>query len=160
MKKKLLLLLLSIFALHCAVAQNKYDVNGDGIVKVELRQYTTNRSGDAETVMYYNYAADTKLLADVTKGESYFFLTEDPKGIQRAYELFAKADGSPPEEGDREIADKVFAWSDCPVLAGLEVEQSSLCNLYLGRRCFYGNGAEGHEADAVLWDALTKEAHR
>ena len=34
MKKKLLLLLLSIFALHCAVAQNKYDVNGDGIVNV------------------------------------------------------------------------------------------------------------------------------
>ena len=136
------------------------DVNGDGVVKVELRQYPMNRGGDAETAMYYNYATDTRLLADVTKGESYFFLTEDPKGIQRAYELFANADGSAPEEGDWDTEDKVFAWSACPVLSDLDLDQSALSDLYVGRRCFYGKDGVGREADDALWQAITKEAHR
>ncbi len=136
------------------------DVNGDGKVKIELRQYATNRNGDAETAAYYNYAADTRLLADVTKGESYFFLVEDPEGIQRAYELFANADGSAPEDGDWDVSEKVCAWADCPVLTELELDQTAAAGLYLGRRCFYGEEAGEHTADDAFWRILTKGAHR
>ena len=136
------------------------DVNGDGTVRVELRQYASNRSGDPGSAMYYNYAADTQLLADVTAGESYFFLVEDPKSFQRSYELLADADGSPPAEGDREVSDKVFAWNACPVLSGLEANPSALSGLYLGRRCFYGDEALGHEAEEAFWQLITKGARR
>lgn len=147
-------------ALEAGLAELGEDVNGDGTVRVELRQYTMPNSADAETAYYYNYAADTQFLADVTKGESYFFLTDDPEGVQRAYQLFANADGTPPDERDYEAADKVFAWADCPVLAGLDMDQTALSGLYLGRRCFYGKAAMGRETDDAFWQIITKGAKR
>lgn len=147
-------------SLETALAALGEDVNGDGRVTVELRQYATNHSGDTETAMYYNYAADVVLLADLTSSESYFFLVEDAESVQRAYQIFAKADGTPPEDGDSSVGDKVFRWSDCPVLSGLDVDQALLKGLYLGRRCFYDAAqAENREADAVLWEAITEGAH-
>ncbi len=135
------------------------DVNGDGKVTVELRQYIIRRSGDPETVMYYNYAENVVLLADINEAESYFFLAEDAAGLQKAYQIFARADGTPPEEGDVSVQDKVYRWSDCPALAGLAVEQSPLAGLSFGRRCFYDTEqSETREAAAELWEILTKGA--
>lgn len=137
------------------------DVNGDGRVTVELRQYAVKRGGDADTAMYYNYAADVTLMADMTTGESYFFIVEDPAGVQKAYQIFADADGTPPEEDDLDVAGKVFRWSDCPVLAGLAADQEALGELYIGRRYFYDEKqAKGQEASGVFWDVITKGAHR
>lgn len=148
-------------ALEEALAAVAEDVNGDGAVHVELRQFATNRSGEPETAMSYNSAANTQLMADLTVGDSYFFLVEDPQAVQRAYQIFAQADGTPPAEDDYEATDKVFRWGDCPVLAGLDVDQSAFENLYLGRRCFYDEKrAAQHEADAALWDVLTEGAAR
>lgn len=148
-------------ALEEALAAVGNDVNGDGAVHVELRQYATNRSGEPETAMYYNNAANTQLLADLTVGDSYFFLVEDPQAVQQAYQIFAQADGTPPAENDYEAMDKVLPWSGCPVLAGLDVDLSVFDGLYLGRRCFYDEKrASQHEADAVLWDVLTEGAVR
>lgn len=148
-------------SLEAGLAALGRDVNGDGQVTVELRQYATNRGGDAETALYYNYAADVVLIADITAAESYFFLVEDPAGVQAAYQIFAKADGSPPEDGDLAVDDKVFRWEDCPVLANLAADQEPLAGLYIGRRCFYNeNQAEGQEANDALWQAITKGAQR
>lgn len=147
-------------AFEAAIAVIGTDVNGDGTVKAELRQYLTQRSGDAETALYYNQAADTKLLADITKGDSYFFLTDDPKGLQRSYLILANADGSEPDEDDRDVSDKVFAWQNCPALAGLDVDQAAFSGLSLGRRWFTGKAADGHEADAAFWEVLTKGANQ
>ena len=47
-------------ALEEALAAVAEDVNGDGAVHVELRQYATNRSGEPETAMSYNSAANTQ----------------------------------------------------------------------------------------------------
>lgn len=116
------------------------DRNGDGQVKIELRQYALSRTGDAETSLYYNYAADTVLVADITAGESYFFLTETPDALQRAYEIFAAEDGTPAEKG--EIC--VYALKNVPE------------TLYIGRRCFYGDMAAGHEAEAALWAKIAE----
>ncbi len=136
------------------------DVNGDGTVKVTLNQYLTHRGGDAETALYFNQAADTKLLADVTKGDSYFFLTDDPKALQRDYQLLANADGSAPDEDDRDVSDKAFSWENCPVLAGLNLDPDVYFGLSLGRRWFSGNAANEHEADEAFWELLTKGATR
>ena len=132
------------------------DVNGDGKVTVELRRYTTRHSGDTETVLYYNQATDAKLIADVTAGESYFFLTDDPYDLQRSYLILANADGSEPDEDDRDVSDKTLKVSDCPALTELDAVFSGL---YLGRRWFSGKAINGHEADAALWDVLTKGAN-
>lgn len=147
-------------SMEAEIAKLGQDVNGDGKVTVELRQYLVNRSGDPETAMYYNYAGNVVLLADITEAESYFFLAEDAAGIQKAYQIFAQSDGTPPEEGDLSVQDKVYRWSDCPVLSGLAVEQSPLEGLSFGRRCFYDDKqAESRAANAALWEILTKGAH-
>jgi len=147
-------------AFEAALATLGTDRNGDGQVTVELRQYGTNRTGDPELALYYNYAADTQLLADVTKGESYFFIMEDPDAVQRAYQILANDDGTPPDEWDYAADSKVYAWHNCPALASLPIDQEAYSGLFLGRRCFYGSAANGHDGDAALWNVLTKGATR
>ncbi|MDE6259844.1 MAG: hypothetical protein K2M42_03125 [Oscillospiraceae bacterium] len=148
-------------ALERELAALGEDVNGDGRVTAEVREYATNRGGDAETALSYNYAADVVLIADITEAESYFFIVEDPAGVQSAYQIFAQADGTPPEEDDLRVDDKVFQWSDCPVLAGLAVDQEPLESLYIGRRCFYDEKqAKNQDANDSLWNVITKGARR
>ncbi len=148
-------------ALSEALATLGEDVNGDGKVKVELRQYAMDRGGDAETAMYYGYAADVVLMADLTEAESYFFLVEDPAGVQLSYQIFANDDGTPPADSDYEAMDKVYRWSDCPVLAGLDADQEALSGLYIVRRCFYDEKqAQAQGANDALWAVITKGAVR
>ena len=147
--------------LETALASLGEDVNGDGKVVVELRQYATNRSGDLETALYYNYASDTLLLADITSGDSRFFLVEDPLSVQLSYQIFAQADGTPPAEGDFEVADKVFLWSACPALSSLPLDQELFSGLSLGRRCFYEERPpQLQQADDAFWQLITKGAER
>lgn len=135
------------------------DVNGDGRVAVELRQYANDRSGDEETAIYYNSVANTKLMADLTAGDSYFLLVEDPQAVQRSLQIFARADGTPPAEDDYDAAGKVLRLSDCPALAGSLSDPELASSLWLGRRCFYDEKrASAHAADALLWDVLTEGA--
>lgn len=147
----------STAALEDALSAIGEDVNGDGKVVVELRQYATDRSGEAETALYYNSAANTQLLADITAGESYFFLVEDPQSVQRSYQIFANPDGTPPADGDYEAADKVFRLDELTAFAAPE----GLSGLYLGRRCFYDEKLAAEQAaNAAFWDVLTKGASR
>lgn len=143
-----------------ALASLGTDVNGDGVVKVTLHQYLTRQGGDAETALYFNQAADTMLLADMTRGDSYFYLTDDPKALQRSYMILANADGSEPDEDDIDVTDKVFTWENCPALAGLDLDPNAFYGLSLGRRWFSGKAANEHEADEAFWDLLTKGATR
>ncbi len=136
------------------------DVNGDGKVVVKLNQYPSNRSADAESSLYYGYAADTLVVADITKGDSYFFLTEDPDAVQRAYQILAKPDGSAPDEDDYFAEDKVFPWSFCPVLEALGLDEGVFSKLYLGRRYFAGTDAEKHPGDEAFWERITEGAKR
>ncbi len=142
-------------ALESALSALGEDVNGDGKVVAELRQYATDRSGDVETTLYYNSAANTQLLADITAGDSYFFLAEDPQSVQRSYQIFANLDGTPPADGDYEAADKVFRLGELPTLAELD----GLSDLYLGRRCYYDEKqAAAQTANEAFWKVLTEGA--
>lgn len=133
------------------------DVNGDGRVTVRLNQYPTARSGEAETAFYYNYAADSRLLADITAQDSYFFLMEDPRVVQRSYQILARWDGTPPAETDYGADDKAVLWTDCPALVALDIPEAR--GLYLGRRCFYEEKAAANQAqNDALWTILVKGA--
>lgn len=148
-------------ALERELAALGEDVNGDGRVTVEVRSYAIDRSGDEDTALYYNYAANVVLMADMTEAESYFFIVEDPASFQKAYQIFARADGSLPENGDLTVDDKVFQWSGCPVLAGLAMDQEPMEGLYIGRRCFYDQKqVEKQGANDAFWNAITKGAQR
>ena len=143
--------------IEAALASLGTDTNGDGKVKVELRQYALERSGDEDTAMLMNRATSMRLMGDLTAGESYFFLMEEPASFQYALGILANPDGSAPDMEDDSVEGKAFRWSDCPALTDLPVP-SAVSEWYLGRRHFRNNRAEGHEGEAALWELLTAGA--
>lgn len=149
------------------------DENGDGEVLVELHQYVLpDGDENAET----RYAASVQLTADLSDGESYFLLLEDPDSFQQEFAALAFLDGSCPEDDDPRGLDKVYLWANCPVLSSLDLggysqnilgeifegdDQELLSDLYFGRRCFYpesNNTVENIEGCAALWDTLVSGA--
>lgn len=160
-------------ALENALASFGEDVNGDGKVTVRLTQHITADPTSADNLMY-GYAADMTVLADITEGESTFFLLENPVDFQISFQILAHLDGSAPAEDDFAALDKVFLWKNCPALASLELGtfednylditetgeiQDLLANLYLGRRFFYDPGQQAYpEADNAFWMAITEGA--
>ena len=136
------------------------DVNGDGQVVVELKQYAMERGAGGETSLYYTTAANTLLIADITEGDSFVFLVENPAEVQRAWQIFAAEDGGLPADDDYEAMDKVYQWVNCPVLTALDTEQETLSSLYIGRRGFYGDQGEGREADEAFYARLVEGAVR
>ena len=149
------------------------DVNGDGVVKVEIRQYVTGDMTDPENLTY-GYASEIKLMVDISEGESYFFLLEDPEAFQLNYQVLTHLDGSIPDDSDFSITDKVLCWGDCPVLSGLELGdfeaadmnqavagsyQEWLSSLYFGRRFFSDESSvKNREEQEELWRILTEGA--
>lgn len=160
-------------ALETELAALGQDANGDGRVAVQLTQYIQPDSGNVEDLRH-SYATQMALLADITEGQSVFFLLADPQDFQSEFQILAHPDGSVPAEDDFEAADKVFCWSECPVLRALELgnytdsylditetgeNQSLLSGLFLGRRYFYDKSQEKHPAEnAALWQTLIAEA--
>lgn len=147
--------------LENALATLGEDVNGDGVVRVELTQYAKANTSDAELAAAQGLAASTLLIADITAADSYFFLAEDPERVQLDYQIFANADGTPPADDDFSAEGKVFLWSDCPALRSLAIGSERVQRLYLGRRCFYDEGQRSqHEGSEALWNILTEGAER
>lgn len=160
-------------ALERELAALGQDLNGDGVVKVTLSQYITANSENLEN-MTYAYAGEMAALADITEGLSTFFLLEDPEGFQNLFQILAHLDGSAPAEEDFSGLDKVYLWTECPVLTALELGsytdsylditetgdcQQLLAGLYLGRRFYYDEALHKNpEADEAFWAALTAGA--
>ena len=144
-----------VVAVEAAFASLGTDVNGDGRILAALTQYGVNKTGDPETDMYYSYAGDTLLIADIEFGDSYFFLTDDPEGLQKAYQILANPDGTPPAETDFSVEGKAFPITDCPAFVSL-AEYETLSGLSLGRRCFYGRAAEQQASNEELWKRITE----
>lgn len=149
----------SAAALEARLEALGQDTNRDGKVSVELRQYITGYTGDLETVLSYNQATEVALVADITKADSYFFLMDDPEKVQKAYQILAESDGTPPLESDYSAEGKAFRLTSCPALADLEAADSIFGSLFLGRRYFYdGKTTESITACAALWDIITEGA--
>ena len=163
----------TVAVLENALASFGTDRNGDGQVKVSLAQHITADPNNTDHMMY-SYAADMTVLADITEGESTFFLLEDPVSFQLSFQVLANPDGSIPAEDDFMALDKVFLWKNCPALASLELGmfedkfldltetgeiQDILSGLYLGRRYYYDpDQQKDPQGDNALWLAMTEGA--
>lgn len=151
------------------------DFNGDGEVKVQINQYISGISNaDAETA-YYEYGGEIALIGDISDCESYFFLTDDPDGLQREFQILACRDGSCPDEMDYSTEGKVISWGECPMLCETELgsytaislgqeitgsNQELLSGLSLGRRCFYMEDTVENAAECEeLWKLMLEESH-
>ena len=158
-------------ALETALASLGEDLNGDGQVSVELRQYASGGGNNRQIAM----AAALKLNADLEAGESYFFLMDDPESFQRQYGALCYLDGSLPPDNDCSVEHSCLRWSDCPALASLDLgdyscqaaggtaegdSQELLSTLYIGRRGFWTEKSAGYaEGCAALWEIMTAGAN-
>ena len=153
------------------------DLNGDGQALVQVSGYQLSLGGEEETGAsasssstvtttvdaYTQMAGFTTLSGDVTTRTSLIFLTDDPEAFQSSFELLAAADGSLPEEGAGLEGVELFAFSDCPVLASLDLSEEArayLDDFYIARRGFAEGQtlAEYPEENQALYEMLTAGA--
>ena len=141
----------TVTALQEQLARYGEDLNGDGKTVVTLNVYTLDYSaGDTQTESdaYLTMAGTTKLTTDVAGGLSSVFLLYDPAGFQESTGSLRYLDGTLPEAGsDSDWWNMVYRWTDCPVLAGLDLgeyradtthaqggdSQTYLADFYVGR---------------------------
>ncbi|MBQ7802006.1 MAG: hypothetical protein IJ375_06765 [Oscillospiraceae bacterium] len=151
-------------ALASALAELGEDLNGDGQVLVKVAEYPlfADEAAGYQTGM----AAQVQLTVDLSNNESFFFLMEDPARVQEQLELLAYPDGTVPAAGEAPSEELWYAWTDCPVLTGLELgeytedtldgtvtgdNQELLSELYIARRVFT---AEDEAELLPGWEAL------
>lgn len=154
------------------------DVNGDGQVLIELNQYTVDfDTANEDTNAYSQMSGVIKMSANLNEDDccDIFFFT-DPAGFAKNTEILRYLDGSVPEtEAEYEDWEKMcYAWSDCPVLTGLDLgqyrgytlmdneigeSQDVMSKFYIGRRILRTEKQEKNSvADEKLWDKLTEGA--
>jgi len=150
-------------SLKCQIAALGTDVDGDGTVTVKINQYIPGDGSAVSENASHGRAAEVAILTDISQMESYIFLVEYPEDFQLDFQLMAHLDGSPSADDDFGVWDKVYAWSDCPVLAGLELEAEArelLGKLYVGRRCFVQENAKANSPEnQALWALITDGAN-
>lgn len=144
------------------------DRDGDGQVTVELEQFTVDlREGAVPADMNAQMAGVTLMTGSIyDSGGANLFLIQDPEGFQRRTGALRYLDGTVPSAENAYDADNwrqmVYAWGDCPVLAGLDLGpegQTLAAELYVGR-CAPSDRADPDYAAAIdaLWEALTAGA--
>ena len=151
------------------------DLNGDGRVVVQVNDYQLSLGGEEEAAsssaassaagvdVYTQMAGYTTLTGDMTARTSLIFLTDDPESLQASFGLLAAADGSLPPEGAGLEQVQLFAFSDCPALAGLDLsEEARACfeDFYIARRGFAQGQtlAEYPQENQALYQLLTAGA--
>lgn len=159
----------TVSALQAALEELGEDANGDGKTAVEIVQYVSGTDFSEET------ASQVTLVADIVECESYFFLLENPEDFQQMNHALRYLDGTlPPEDAGAEGT--FLLWSQCPVLAGLELgdyasvvlgqtatgrNQDVLVNLAFARRGFWTEKTVANlSACDALWEILTEGAEK
>ena len=176
----------TVTALENTLAAYCDDRNGDGKVVVELVQYNLDFDSESENTDAYTQMADvTRLSADLSSEDGpYIFIMQDTDYAQQFAETTGDLqylDGTMPDtenvdEDDNVIVDwtkMVYRWTDCPVLAGLDLgeyradtthaqggdSQAYLADFYVGMRGAWNTGTEENLAGGEeLWQALTAGA--
>ena len=155
----------TVSALESTFADLAADSNGDGKVVVRLTQYVELGGGNTDD-MSYTYSSTAALLADFERGESCFFILENPELFQEKYSILRTFDSND---------DTLYLpWTSCPVLTSLELgdyqdrvlgekvsgsSQELLSKLYFARRGFWAENTPSNIEDYdTLWDTLTEGA--
>ena len=155
------------------------DLNGDGKVVVQINQYTVDFVGEESNAdAYYQMAGVTQLSAEISDGDTFVYILQDPAGFEKNTGVLRYLDGTLPDDAeplpDDAWQQMVYRWGDCPVLAGLELgqydgytlmddltgdNQDVLANLYIGARGIWGDkDADKFAAGEALWQTLTAGA--
>lgn len=161
----------TVDALKDAFASIAGDYNHDGDVLIQINEFVSGAPDNSDVdAASYRQASMLTLMADINDCESYFFLMEDPEDIQREFQVLAMPDGNRPNDTDFSTEGKVFQWNSCKFLSGMDLgnytttlpeqivsgsNQELLADLYLGRRCFYGERRSDYADECSrLWDTL------
>ena len=169
----------TVTALQDALVPFCSDLNGDGKVVVQIRQYTVDFAGEeSDADAYYQMAGVTQLSAEITSGETFLYILQDPAGFEKNTGVLRYRDGTQPDDAEALPDDAwqqmVYRWGDCPVLTGLELgqyegytlmdsltgeNQDVLANLYIGARGVWDDkNADKFAAGEALWQQLTAGA--
>ena len=168
----------TVTALQDALTPFCSDLNGDGKVVVQVDSYTVDfDAANENTDAYYQMAGVTRLSAELASGgKTYIFLLEDPEGFEKSTGVLQYLDGTvddDPETADPDWREMVYRWTDCPVLAGLDLgeyradtthaqggdSQTYLADFYVGMRGAWNTGTEENLVGGEeLWQALTAGA--
>ena len=160
-------------ALQDALAAYGEDRNGDGKVVVKLNLYTMD-FGNEDSDAYLDMAGTTKLSTDIQGALSSIFILYDPAGFQQTTGTLRYLDGSLPQsDADSDWWNMVYRWTDCPVLAGLDLgdyasdavqsesgsSQELMSRYYIGiRGAWNKDTADLLAGGEALWSALTAGA--
>lgn len=164
----------TVAALEQQLAAYGTDRNGDGKVVVTLNVYTLDYSGADTDDAYLTMAGTTKLATDVQGGLSSVFLLWDPAGFEENTGSLRYLDGTLPAAGsDDDWWNMVYKWTDCPVLAGLDLgdyapdaaqnysgsSQEYMAQFYVAMRGAWNEGtAENLAGGEELWQQITAGA--
>lgn len=158
-------------ALESALAEKGRDLNADGQVLVQVKQYVMSSQVEDPQAVIGDWV---RLNGDISICEFFCFLMDDPASFQERYGMLAYPDGTIPEEGAESSDALWYAWKDCPILWGMDLgsadlggvdeeitveNQRLLSELYIGRGIFMeGWESENLDAYAALWEAMTEGA--
>ena len=168
----------TVTALQDALTPFCSDLNGDGKVVVQVDSYTVDfDAANENTDAYYQMAGVTRLSAELSSGgKTYIFLLEDPEGFEAQTGALQYLDGTVPDDPETTDADwreMVYRWTDCPVLAGLDLgdyasdavqsesgsSQELMSRYYIGiRGAWNKDSADLLEGGEELWNKLTAGA--
>ena len=168
----------TVTALQDALTPFCSDLNGDGKVVVQVDSYTVDfDAANENTDAYYQMAGVTRLSAELSSGgKTYIFLLEDPEGFEAQTGALQYLDGTVPDDPETPDADwreMVYRWTDCPVLAGLDLgdyasdavqsesgsSQELMSRYYIGiRGAWNKDSADLLEGGEELWNKLTAGA--
>ena len=111
--------------LQTALADYAADANGDGVVLVQVNNYTWSANASL-TEQNQQMAGATQMNTDLSSGESKIWILEDPEGFEQAY-------GALSEKLGENWQAQLILWS----------QQSTLSNLDLGS---YNTAADGSQS--------------
>ena len=161
------------------LAQLGEDLNGNGKVQVELRQYVLSDGSGSNPALALedterSQAASLLLQGNIEAVESMIFLLEDPELFREALPIFSRVDGTLEEDTPDSDVPLYYYWEDCPLLAGLELpnfevpvidgmvegdSQAALGKLGVARRGLWDDGTNDTiRGNIALFERITEGA--
>lgn len=158
------------------LAQLGEDLNGNGKVQVQVRQFVI--AAESKNPVFAmedterGYASSMLLQGNIETVESMIFLLEDPALFQATFPILCRADGTLVEDTPDSQVPLYYRWADCPALAGLELPnfevavisgtvegdcQLALAELGVARRGLWDDGMNDSIRGAIaLWERMTE----
>lgn len=124
----------AVNALQTQLARYAQDTNGDGVVLVQVNNYTWSANA-ALTDMNGQMAGATQMNTDLANSESVIWILEDPDGFEQAYGALSETLGE-------DWTEQLIRWEDHPTLAALE----------LGSYDTAADGSTSRDVQALLAD--------